>query len=116
MPRGQNLGVGQDRGEYAFVCLRAFVGHEALGVSRQVDEVFGGAAALCDNALAWGDLGHKVICEIAFRLVQPDTRAAVRRLIETDTEFKTFADSCVFPDHPRRARSANVESSRRIIF
>ena len=58
--------------------------------------------ALCDSALAWGDLGHKVICEIAFRLVQPDTRAAVRRLIETDAEFKTFADSCVYPDHPRR--------------
>jgi hypothetical protein len=61
--------------------------------------------ALCDSALAWGDLGHKVICEIAFRLVEPDTRAGVRRLIETDTEFKTFADSCVFPDHPRRRAS-----------
>lgn len=61
--------------------------------------------ALCDSALAWGDLGHKVICEIAFRLVQPDTRAAVRRLIESDPEFKTFADSCLFPDHPRRRAS-----------
>jgi hypothetical protein len=30
--------------------------------------------ALCGDALAWGDLGHKIICEIAFRLVQPDTR------------------------------------------
>jgi hypothetical protein len=58
--------------------------------------------ALCGDALAWGDLGHRVICEIAFRLVQPDTRAAVSRLIASDTEFKTFADSCVFPDHPRR--------------
>jgi nuclease S1 len=61
--------------------------------------------ALGDDAMAWGDLGHKVICEIAFRLVQPDTRAAVRRLIVSDTEFKTFADSCVFPDHPRRRAS-----------
>ena len=61
--------------------------------------------AFCDRAFAWGDLGHKVICEIAFRLVQPDTRAAVRRLIETDAEFKTFADSCVYPDHPRRRAS-----------
>jgi hypothetical protein len=61
--------------------------------------------ALCDSALAWGDLGHKVICEIAFRLVQPDTRAAIRRLIETDAEFRTFADSCVYPDHPRRRAS-----------
>jgi hypothetical protein len=28
------------------------------------------------EARAWGDLGHKVICEIAFRLVQPNTQDA----------------------------------------
>jgi hypothetical protein len=61
--------------------------------------------SLCSNACAWGDNGHKVICEIAFRLAQPDTRSAVRRLIQSDTEFSTFADSCVFPDHPRRRAS-----------
>ena len=31
---------------------------------------------LSGEARAWGDLGHKVICEIAFRSVQPYTRAA----------------------------------------
>ena len=42
-----------------------------------------------DNLLnwAWGDEGHKVICEIAFRLVQPNTRAEIQRLIKTDTPF-----------------------------
>jgi hypothetical protein len=68
--------------------------------------------ALCDHALAWGDLGHKVICEIAFRLVQPDTRAAVHRLIETDAQFKTFADSCVFPTI-RGAAPPNTSSTCR---
>jgi hypothetical protein len=57
--------------------------------------------SLCGEARAWGDNGHKVICEIAFRLVQLDTRAAVERLIASDPTFHTFADSCVFPDHPR---------------
>ena len=52
-------------------------------------------------ARAWGDLGHKVICEIAFRLVQPDTQAAINRLMQLDREFKTFSDSCIYPDHPR---------------
>lgn len=56
---------------------------------------------LCGRAAAWGDEGHKIVCEIAFRLAHPDTRAAVRKLIRTDTEFDTFAESCVFPDHPR---------------
>jgi len=53
------------------------------------------------EARAWGDLGHKVICEIAFRSVQPNTRAAINRLMQLDSEFKTFSDSCIFPDHPR---------------
>jgi hypothetical protein len=61
-------------------------------------------ASLCGNAQAWSDPGHKIICEIAFRLAQQDTRAAIRRLLESDTEFKTFADSCVFPDHPFRGQ------------
>ena len=57
--------------------------------------------SLGSEARAWGDLGHKVICEIAFRLVQPDTRAAINQLMQLDREFKTFSDSCVHPDHPR---------------
>jgi nuclease S1 len=58
--------------------------------------------ALSGDARAWGDEGHKIVCEIAFRLAQPDTRAAVRKLIRSDTEFDTFTDSCVYPDHPRK--------------
>jgi hypothetical protein len=56
---------------------------------------------LSSEARAWGDLGHKVICEIAFRSVQPDTRAAINLLIKLDIAFKTFSDSCIYPDHPR---------------
>jgi hypothetical protein len=62
-------------------------------------------ALLCGNAYAWGDTGHKVVCEIAFRLAQPDTRAAIRKLIRSDSEFDTFSDSCIFPDHPRKRPS-----------
>jgi hypothetical protein len=62
-------------------------------------------APLCGDAYAWGDTGHKVVCEIAFRLAQPDTRAAIRRLIRSDSEFDTFSDSCTFPDHPRKRPS-----------
>lgn len=58
----------------------------------------------CNAAFAWGDTGHKIVCEIAFRLALPDTRAAIRKLIRADTEFDTFAESCVFPDHPRRRK------------
>lgn len=55
----------------------------------------------CGEARAWGDLGHKVICEIAFRSVQPNTQAAINRLMQLDSAFKSFSDSCIYPDHPR---------------
>jgi S1/P1 Nuclease len=57
---------------------------------------------ISSEAHAWGDTGHKVVCEIAFRLVQVDTRAAIRKLIRSDQEFDTFSDSCIYPDHPRK--------------
>jgi S1/P1 Nuclease len=61
--------------------------------------------ALCDHALAWGDTGHQVVCEIAFRLVSTDTRAAIRRLIKNDQQYDTFTESCIFPDHPHKRGS-----------
>jgi hypothetical protein len=54
------------------------------------------------NAWAWGDEGHKIVCEIAMRLALPNTRAEIRRLIKGDEEFDFFRDSCTWPDHPRK--------------
>src|SRR6185295_8249143 len=49
-------------------------------------------AGMTGNAFAWGNTGHMIVCEIAFRLVEPDTRAAIQRLIRTDNNprFNTF--------------------------
>jgi S1/P1 Nuclease len=60
---------------------------------------------ISSDAWAWGDQGHKVICEIAFRLAQPNTRAEIRKLIGTDEQFNTCSDSCTWPDHPRQRAS-----------
>jgi hypothetical protein len=60
-----------------------------------------GMVTFSGNALAWGDHGHKIVCEIAMRLAEPDTRAAIRKPIATDKRFDFFSDSCTFPDHPR---------------
>ena len=61
-------------------------------------------ASQCGNALAWGDEGHKIVCEIAYRLAQPDTRSAVRRLIRSDTEFDTFSEILRFSRSSKKAR------------
>ena len=57
---------------------------------------------ISSDAWAWGDEGHKVVCEIAFRHAKPSTRTEIERLIKTDTEFHRFSDSCIWPDHPRK--------------
>jgi hypothetical protein len=59
-------------------------------------------ATTASNAWAWGDTGHRVVCELAFRLSAPETRAEIRRLIQADSEFDFFSDSCIWPDHPRK--------------
>lgn len=53
-------------------------------------------------AYAWGDMGHRVVCEIALKTVAPSTRTEVERLIRLDSAFASFADACTWPDHPRK--------------
>jgi hypothetical protein len=52
------------------------------------------------DTFAWGDLGHRIICEIAFGRLEPAPKDEVVRLINQDSEFATFAESCTWPDHP----------------
>jgi hypothetical protein len=59
-------------------------------------------SAVTSDALAWGDEGHKTICQIAFDKVKPSTRAAIVRLIQADGQFQSFSDACTWPDHPRK--------------
>ena len=59
-------------------------------------------AGMTGNAFAWGNTGHMIVCEIAFRLAAPDTRAAIQRLVKSDKnpKFNTFSKACTAPDHP----------------
>src|SRR5882757_6084658 len=63
------------------------------------------SCGVCRDAWAWGDEGHKIVCEIAMRLVQPSTRAEIQKLISSDEQFASFSDSCIWPDHPRQRAS-----------
>src|SRR5262245_34604773 len=57
------------------------------------------------NAWSWGDVGHKIVCEIASHELTDKARAEVQRLIATDPEqFPSFADACIWPDHPKKRR------------
>jgi len=51
---------------------------------------------------AWGDLGHKIICQIAFQELNDRARNEVARLIALDATFVSFTEACTWPDHPRK--------------
>jgi hypothetical protein len=57
------------------------------------------------TAWSWGDVGHKIICEIAFQELGDQSRAEVPRLINLDSEFSLFFESCTWADHPRKRAS-----------
>ena len=59
-----------------------------------------GASLMPSSAFAWGDVGHRVICQIAYEEVKPEIRARVDALVAIDPKFRTFADACTAPDHP----------------
>jgi len=62
----------------------------------------GFVAVSTGQAWSWGDLGHRIVCEIAFQELNDKARAEVLRLIQLDQEFRTFSDACTWPDHPRK--------------
>jgi len=66
-------------------------------------------------AWAWGDLGHKIICEIALQELNDKARTEVSRLIALDATFDSFPDACTWPDHPRkRAEEHSINVTRSV--
>ncbi len=55
-------------------------------------------------AFAWGETGHRVVCQIAYEELLPEAREELDRLIALDSDFDNFADSCLFADKPERIR------------
>jgi hypothetical protein len=54
--------------------------------------------ATAQQAFAWGDVGHKIVCELAYLELTPAAKAKVDALIALDPKFRTFATSCTWPD------------------
>jgi hypothetical protein len=58
-------------------------------------------------SLAWGNTGHRTICQIAFDELTTTARTEVQRLIDLDSDFTSFAMSCTFADRPRQRAPAH---------
>ena len=57
-----------------------------------------------NSAHAWGETGHRVVCQIAYDELSPEARHEVDRLLRLDPGLDNFADSCLFADTPERIR------------
>lgn len=60
--------------------------------------------AATDRASAWGETGHRVVCQIAYDELTPVARTELDRLLALDPGFDSFAESCLFADTPERIR------------
>jgi S1/P1 Nuclease len=54
-------------------------------------------ALLAPKALAWGDDGHRVVGELAFRYLNPRAQVAVTEAL-TDPGYETLAEAATWPD------------------
>ncbi|SKA41362.1 S1/P1 Nuclease [Enhydrobacter aerosaccus] len=61
-----------------------------------------GGLLLSGEACAWGDMGHKIICELASRLVTQQTHTKIEQMIRADGEFSSFSEACTWADQPRK--------------
>ena len=59
-------------------------------------------AALPAPAVAWGEDGHWLVCELAYRQLSDAARAEVDRLVDLHPDAETFAEGCHWPDTPRK--------------
>jgi hypothetical protein len=75
--------------------------------------VTGLALSLAPEASAWGPDGHRIVCRIAFQLLDAPRQAEIRRLSglyrNPDGEgFESFSEGCLFPDEARSKARDNL--------
>ncbi|MBU6953197.1 S1/P1 nuclease [Hahella sp. HN01] len=52
------------------------------------------------SAWAWGELGHRVVCDVAWKELSPAARDQVQKLLQQAGK-RTFAEACLWPDQVR---------------
>jgi hypothetical protein len=68
-------------------------------ITRRRSAIAVGLAVLCaGTADGWGDRGHEIICTMAWREMQPHTRAVIEPLFGSETHF---VRGCTWPDTVR---------------
>lgn len=67
-----------------------------------------------NQALAWGNEGHKIVCAIAYKLLDPDSRKEVDRLTTLyrtpdGSRYWYFTGACTFADRARNKARNGVQ-------
>lgn len=51
-------------------------------------------------AFAWGDSGHRTVCEIAYRNLTPRARTEIAGLLPSSGQHRNIGWACTYADHP----------------
>jgi hypothetical protein len=70
-------------------------------------------AAVPPTPVLWGADGHRIVCEIAFQEANPNTRSKIRALVSSDSQFRRFADACLWADDIRPRANSGDPAFRR---
>ena len=62
---------------------------------------FAAAFLSVSPAQAYGRDGHRIVCDLAYRLLTDDARAEIDRLVARDAQFDHFRDVCSWADQVR---------------
>jgi hypothetical protein len=71
------------------------------------------ASSIPGQAFAWGPDGHRIVCRIAYQLLDSASRNEIQRLTSLygtpdGGRFTFFTDGCLFPDEARSKARDNV--------
>jgi hypothetical protein len=58
---------------------------------------------LLQGALGWGEVGHRTVAYLAYKYIQPSTRAYLDGLLAYNDE-RDVSDAAIWPDQIRYAR------------
>jgi len=68
------------------------------------------------KAMAFGNVGHLIVCEIAFNELNVKARIEVARLIGIDPEIDRFNESCLWPDRVRNSSHRHTRTWHYVNF
>jgi hypothetical protein len=125
LTRAAQAKSSQELGSGLRLCKRARIPASQGDIMRWMLALFALIPGLAWSppAVAWGDSGHRIACEIALRNLTPTAQAAVTRLLGAHPAIRganplngEYGWACTYPDHPSASGPGRRAQEHFIIY